>query len=95
MPFQPSSQEASHRAEYHRYFVMGGFGFGLGIGLVLRMVTSLSCAFGWGFETSRPDLVEVHGQVQMWGLLALFIMGMTLLLGLWRTLLAGVLFDVI
>ena len=68
----------SRRRELEPYhlFIAASLALSLGAGLVLGILVALSRAAGWGIEASRPDLSAAHGQVQTWGFLGLFVIGM-------------------
>lgn len=78
IPLRPVERASASQPEYHPFFIVWSFALSLGLGFLLAVLVPLSRALSLHFEASRPDLVQVHGEVQMWGLLGLFIMGMAL-----------------
>ena len=64
--------------EPHQLFILSSLTLGIGLGFALALLVVLSRLFGWGLEAARPDLAQVHGQVQVLGFLGLFIIGMAL-----------------
>src|SRR3990170_5742315 len=76
IPLQTISRPPRRDLEPYHFFITASLALSLGAGFVLGILVALSRAAGWGWEASRPDLSAAHAQVQMWGFLGLFIMGM-------------------
>jgi hypothetical protein len=70
--------ESRQRYETYQVFILSSLALASLLGFVLALVLPLGRALDWGLERSRPDLIAVHGQVQVLGFAGLFIMGMAL-----------------
>lgn len=66
------------RLEVYQAFVLASLAFATLLGFVLALLLPLGRALGWGLEGSRPELISIHGQVQLIGFGGLFVMGMAL-----------------
>lgn len=64
--------------EPHQLFIFSSLALAVGLGLLIAVLVPLSRLFEWRLETGRPDLAQVHGQVQILGFVAFFIIGMAL-----------------
>ena len=75
-PFRVVARAAP--AEPHQVFVLTSLALATGLGLVLAVLVPLSRLLQWRLEDGRPDLAQVHGEVQAVGFVGLFIIGMAL-----------------
>lgn len=70
--------ESRRQLEVYQAYVIASLALGVGGGFVLGVLIPLGRALGWGLEGQRPDLISVHGLVQVIGFAGLFVMGMAL-----------------
>jgi hypothetical protein len=66
------------RSEPHQLFILASLALGSGLGFILGLLVVLSRLFEWRLEAGRPDLAQVHGEVQAVGFVGLFIIGLSL-----------------
>ena len=59
-------------------FALTSVALATGMGLVLAVLVLLSRLLQWRLEDGRPDLAQVHGEVQAVGFVGMFIIGMAL-----------------
>lgn len=64
--------------EPYQLFVISSLTLAISLGLVLAVLVPLSRLFEWRLEDSRPDMAQVHGEVQAVGFAGLFIIGLAL-----------------
>ena len=64
--------------EYYRLFILSSLALAGLAGLVLGVHIPVGRLLHWSSEARRPDIIQVHGQVQLLGFAGLFVMGMSL-----------------
>ena len=58
----------------YRLLIRTSLVLGVGAGFSLGLYLLLGFAFGWPLSAGTPALMQVHGQVQVFGFLVMFIM---------------------
>lgn len=66
------------RLQIYQLYVLSSLLLGACIGFLFVLLVVLSRLFGWRLEPSRPDLAQVHGEVQLVGFIGLFVLGLAL-----------------
>jgi hypothetical protein len=70
--------EERRPAEHYRLFVLSSLALAVLGGFALGVHIPLGRLLDWPSEGRRPDMVQVHGQVQVLGFAGLFVLGMAL-----------------
>ena len=58
----------------YRLLIRTSLALGVAAGFSLGLYLLLGFAFGWPLSAGTPALIEVHGQIQVFGFLVMFIM---------------------
>lgn len=68
----------SRQPEHYRIFIISSLVLAGLAGFLLGLHIPLGRLFDWSSEGRRPDIIQVHGQVQLLGFAGLFVIGMSL-----------------
>ncbi len=64
--------------ETYQLFVLTALVIAVFGGFLLAVLIPLSRAAGWGWEEHKPEVVQMHGQLQLLGFAGLFVIGMSM-----------------
>ncbi len=73
-----SVQRPPRAFEPYKLYIASGMAIAVFGGFILGLLVPVSRALGWGWEASRPDIVHVHGQLQLAGFAGLYVMAMSM-----------------
>lgn len=68
----------TRQREYYQIFILSSLALAGLAGFALGIHIPLGRLLGWQSEARRPDIIQVHGQVQLLGFAGLFVLGMSL-----------------